>query len=142
MADQFTGLSGYQIRRAIALSGEDPRVIWDADDALRFRRNFIDHANYSASHRYHRLSPFTLGASLIVSRSEHSNVPNDAARVHWFLNDQGLSRYYVKPTQHGGMGLGWQWAWRTSDLWALFIPTATVDFVTWRNSPEPDHIMI
>jgi hypothetical protein len=142
MADRFVGISTYQLRCALALQRTRCRISWEMDDALRFRRNFIDRANYSASHRYHRLAPFTLGSSLTISRSTYADIPNDDDRVYWFLHDQGLNRYYVKPTSCNGWGSGWQWAWRTSGLWTLFLPTATVDFVTWRNSLEPDHIMI
>lgn len=140
MADRFVGISAYQIRRAIASSQKPRKISWDMEDAIFFRRNFIDRVNYSAQRRYHRLWPFIHESSLVISRNEYLDIPNDVVRAYWFLHDQSLDRHYVKPTHHGGLGLGWQWAWKTSDVWAVFIPT--IDFDTWRNSREHTTIAI
>ena len=131
MADRLDQVSLYQIRRAAALSRESRKVSWSPDDALRYRCNFIDMVNHRVQLRGRGFTPLIQGGSLALSWGNPLlEVPGDIGRAHCFLQDQGLHRYYVKPTDHGGWGQGWQWAWRMPDVWNLFIPT--VDFALWR----------
>ena len=138
MADRLDRVSIYQLRRASALSRKPRRMPWNFDDALRFRYNFITKVNRS------QLTPGRRGFSAFMFEGqltfpylesitrELPDIPWDEARAYWFLADQGLHRFYVKPSDHGAWGRGWQWAWRTSQVWHMFLPN--IDYNVWVNA--------